>query len=503
MNISDKISDISFSDTRLFIGGEWEEGTGADITSIFPADGSVNCVLKGASVADGERAIKRAKAAQSDPAWRNLLPHQRARYLYAIADGIEKNADRISKIQTLDTGKTLTETRALALSAAATFRYFGAVLETSDDELTAQRGEYLTYSLHEPLGLVAAITPWNSPIASDAQKVAPALAAGNAVLLKPASWTPLVSLELARIIEASGLPKGLFSVLPGAGREIGNLLVEHPDIAKVSFTGGTSTGRALAVKAAQKLMPVSLELGGKSPTIVFEDADIDLSIAGLLFGIFSSTGQSCIAGSRLFVQKSIYNEFVEKLVTATKKLVVGHPFDPATQVSTLVHPDHRQSVADYVEMARADGGLILCGGEAPTGDIYDKGAFYLPTIIAGVTNDARICREEVFGPVLVVMPFEDEADVIAMGNDNEYGLACGLWSPDFAKCWRVARAINSGTVWINTYKQFSISTPFGGEKDSGMGREKGRNGIKAYMAQKSIYQDISGKPHPWAKVHNS
>nr|WP_244467919.1 aldehyde dehydrogenase [Nitratireductor soli] len=483
---------------KLFVAGEWEEGTGAEITSIFPADGSVNRVLRGASLADGERAIERAKRAQMDPAWRNLKPHERARFLYAIADGIEANAQRIAHIQSRDTGKTLRETGALAASAAGTFRYFGAVLETSDEALTAQRGNALTMSVHEPLGLVGAITPWNSPIASDAQKVAPALAAGNAVLLKPASWSPLVSLELARIIEASGLPKGLFSVLPGSGREIGNLLVEHPDIAKISFTGGTETGRALAVKAAQKLMPVSLELGGKSPTIVFADADIEQALAGVLFGIFSSTGQSCIAGARLFVERPIHAQFVEKLVAATKRLKVGHPFEADTQVAPMVHFDHRDSVAEHVRKARDEGAELLAGGTAPQGPDFDKGAYYMPTILAGVANTARICREEVFGPVLVVLPFDDEADVIAQANDNEYGLACGIWTRDFPKSWRVGTAISAGTVWVNTYKQFSISTPFGGEKESGMGREKGRDGIRAYMAQKSFYTDLSGMPHPWA-----
>ena len=483
---------------KLFVAGEWEVGTGAEITSTFPADGTVNRVLRGASRQDGERAIARAKAAQADPAWRDLKPHERAKYLYAIADGIEANITRISHIQTRDTGKTLRETALLAGSAAATFRYFAAVLETTDDTLTAQRTDSLTMSVFEPLGLVAAITPWNSPIASDAQKVAPALAAGNAVLLKPASWSPLVSLELARIVEEAGLPKGLFSVLPGAGREIGNLLVEHPDIAKVSFTGGTDTGRNLAIQAAQKLMPVSLELGGKSPTIVFDDADVDVAVAGVMFGVFSSTGQSCIAGARLFVQRGIYDTFIERLVAATRRLKVGHPYDANTQVSTLVHLQHRDSVESYVQMAREDGATVLCGGARPEGAQYNDGAYYLPTILAGVDNTARICREEVFGPVLVVMPFEDEADVIAQSNDNDYGLACGLWTRDFPKAWRLGRAINAGTVWVNTYKQFSISTPFGGEKDSGMGREKGRDGIRAYMAQKSIYTDLSGQPHPWA-----
>jgi len=483
---------------KLFIGGEWEEGTGPQITSIFPADGSINRTFRGASVADGERAIERARKAQSDPAWLRLMPHERARFLYRIADGIEANASRISHIQSRDTGKTLRETAALATSAAATFRYFGAVLETHDEEMTARRGDFLTLSLHQPMGLVSAITPWNSPIASDAQKIAPALAAGNAVLLKPASWSPLVSLELARIVEASGLPKGLFSVLPGAGQEIGNLLVEHPDIAKVSFTGGTVTGRALALKAAQKLMPVSLELGGKSPTIVFADADIGQAVAGVLFGIFSSSGQSCIAGARLFVERAIYEPFVERLVATTKRLKVGHPFDPATQVAPLIHFDHRAAMERHVRDAVQDGARVLCGGTAPEGAAYEAGAYYLPTILAGVDNKARICREEVFGPVLVVLPFDDEADVIAQSNDNDYGLACGIWTRDFPKGWRVGNAIRAGTVWINTYKQFSISTPFGGEKQSGMGREKGRQGIRAYMAQKSLYVDLSGLPHPWA-----
>jgi acyl-CoA reductase-like NAD-dependent aldehyde dehydrogenase len=488
-----------FPDGRLYVGGEWQAGSGAEIVSTFSADGSENMRFNGASQDDVLLAIKRAKEAQSDPAWLSLLPHERARYLHRIADGIEQNIDRIAYIQSRDTGKTVREAMALAGSAVGTFRYFAAVLETSDDLLTAPRGDYLTYSVHEPLGLIAAITPWNSPIASDAQKVAPALAAGNAVLLKPASWSPMISLELARIIDESGLPKGLFSVLPGSGREVGNLLVEHPDIAKVSFTGGTSTGRKLAHIAAEKLMPISLELGGKSPTIVFDDCDIDLAIAGILFGIFSSSGQSCIAGSRLFVQRSIYDEFVGKLVKATEALKIGPSFEEGVQVAPMVHSEHRASVEAYVKLAIEEGGEILTGGKRPEGSEFENGAYYLPTIIGGLTNQARACREEIFGPVLVVMPFDDETDVILQSNDNEYGLACGLWSKDAAKCWRLARAIKAGTVWINTYKQFSISTPFGGDGASGMGREKGRQGLRAYQTQKSIYQDLSNQPHPWAR----
>ncbi len=489
----------TFGDGRLYIGGEWAVGRGAPITSIFAAEGVENQVLTGASREDVLLAIARAKAAQADPAWQTLKAHERARYLHRIADGIEANVERIAWVQSRDTSKSLSETRALAMSAAATFRYFAAVLETSDEVLTVPRGDYLTYSVHEPLGLVAAITPWNSPIASDAQKVAPALAAGNAVLLKPASWAPLVALELARIVDESGLPKGLFSVLPGSGREVGTLLVEHPDIAKVSFTGGTETGRHLTKMAAEKLMPISLELGGKSPTIVCDDCDQDQAIAGILFGIFSSSGQSCIAGSRLFVQASIYDTFVARLVAATQALNVGHPFDAATQVSSLVHADHRASVEAYVALAREEGGEILTGGARPEGGAYQTGAYYLPTIIAGLPNTARVCREEIFGPVLVVQPFKDDADVIAKSNDNDYGLACGIWSRDHARCWRIARAIRAGTVWVNTYKVFSISTPFGGDGASGIGREKGRQGLRAYQTQKSVYEDLTGQPHPWAR----
>lgn len=483
---------------EIFVGGTWQTGRGAEITSIFPADRSLNRVVKGASAEDVEQAINRALAAQT--AWGATRAHERAAILHRISDGIAANADRISFIQTRDTGKTLTETKALALSAAGTFRYFAGVVETADEAATVPRADTLTLSLHEPIGLVSAITPWNSPIASDAQKVAPALAAGNAVLLKPASWSPLVSLEFARIADAAGLPKGLLSVLPGSGGVVGELLVTHPAIGRVSFTGGTSVGRGIARKAAEKLMPVSLELGGKSPTIVFSDADMEIAIAGILFGIFSSTGQSCIAGSRLYVERAIYEPFVERLVAATRNLVVGHPFDAATQVAPLVHDDHRRTVEEFVASGLADGGTVLTGGARPTGALYEAGVYYQPTIVAGLSADAHLAREEVFGPVLTVFPFDSEEEVIRLGNDNAYGLACGIWTRDTPKALRVGRRITAGTVWINTYKQFSIATPFGGMKESGVGREKGRAGLFAYMNQKSYYLDLTNQPHPWARL---
>jgi betaine-aldehyde dehydrogenase len=484
---------------KIYIGGEWRRGRGAEIASYFPADGSLNAMLPGASQEDVDLAIERGQDAASDPKWRKLLPHERATYLYRISEGIARHADRISNVQSRDTGKTLSETRALAMSASGTFRYMAAALETMEDALTPSRGNYLTMSVYEPLGVTAGITPWNSPIASDAQKVAPALAAGNAVLLKPSSWSPLVCLELARVIEEAGLPPGLFSTLPGAGAIVGDRLVTHPAIRKVSFTGGTETGRDIARKAADKLMPVSLELGGKSPIIVFADADLDIACAGVMFGIFSSTGQSCIAGSRLFVERSIYDVFVAKLVAATERLRIGHPFEATTQVAPLIRPKHRDEVESHVARALADGGKILTGGDRPAGSVYADGTYYRPTIVAGLDNSSRLCRDEVFGPVLAVLPFDGEDDLIRQSNDNSYGLASGIYTSDFPKAWRVARALDTGTVWINTYKQFSISTPFGGTKDSGLGREKGRDGIRAWMAQKSLYCDLSQAPHPWAK----
>jgi len=484
---------------KILVGGNWVTGCGEPMQSINPANGEIIAEFNAASIEEVNSAVAAGKAAMSDPDWRSLQPHQRARYLHRIADLIDENQDTLADLQMIDTGKCLVETRALVNSAAGTFRYVAASLETLEDELTPPRGDYLTMSVHEPIGVVAAITPWNSPIASDAQKLAPALAAGNAVIVKPAEWTSLVSLETGRICLEAGLPKGLVSVLPGSGSAIGDALVRHPDVKKVSFTGGTRTGRHIASVAAQKLMPVSLELGGKSPTIVFEDAEFDHAINGILYGVFSSTGQSCIAGSRLFVARSIYQDFVSQLVEKAGSLRVGLPEEPVTQVAPLASFDHRDSVAAYVNLAREEGAQVLCGGAPPQGAVYDHGAFYTPTILSGLENSARTCQEEIFGPVLVALPFEDEEDLIRQANDSVFGLACGLWTKNYRTAYRIARRIEAGTVWINTYKQFSSSTPFGGVKESGLGREKGREGIRAYMQQKSLYWGLNEGPLPWAE----
>ncbi|GAF43533.1 aldehyde dehydrogenase [Rhodococcus wratislaviensis] len=483
---------------RILVAGQWRQANGPAFAVTDPSNGETLQVIHQATADDADEAVRNGRAAADDPAWRALLPHQRATYLHRIADTIEANTSRLALLQSYNTGKTVAETTALVGSAAGTFRYFAAVLETADDDLTTPRGNFLTMSVLEPIGVVGAIAPWNSPVASDAQKIAPALAAGNAVVLKPAEWTPLVSLELARLIDESGLPKGLLSVLPGKGSVVGDAIVTHPGIGKVTFTGGTNTGRSIAHAAADKLMPVSLELGGKSPTIVLDDADLDAAVNGVMYGIFSSTGQSCIAGSRLFVDRRIYDEFLAKLVAKTQQLRLGPGRDPDTQVGPMVHRKHRDSVAAYVDLARAEGGRVLCGGAIPDDERLRDGAYYLPTIIDGLPNGSRTCQEEIFGPVLVVLPFDGDADLVAQANDSVFGLASGIWTGDYRRAWKLARRLQAGTVWINTYKQFSISTPFGGVKESGLGVEKGRSGIAAYSRQKSIYWGLDEEPNPWA-----
>jgi acyl-CoA reductase-like NAD-dependent aldehyde dehydrogenase len=482
----------------LCIAGEWRQGRGHAYQSIYPADGSVTAELHAASAEDAIEAVERAHEAFRSTDWARRKPHERARVLYRVAEGIRARREHLAQWQRRDNGKPINETRALVDSAAGTFQFFAAACETLEEQITPMRGDQLTMSVHDPMGVVAAITPWNSPIASEAQKMAPALAAGNAVVVKPAEITPLMALELARICDEAGVPKGIVSVLPGKGSVIGDVLVRHPLVRRVSFTGGTSTGRAIAHAAAEKMMPVSLELGGKSPTMVFDDCDLDHAVAGVLFGIFSSSGESCIAGSRLFVQRGIYAQFMERLVALTRALRVGDPVSERTQMGPLVSQAHRDGIERYVAQGLADGGRLVTGGARAEGEGRERGSYYLPTIIEGLSNSSTICREEIFGPVLVVLPFDDEDDLLAQANDSVYALAAGIWSRDYKRAWRVGRAVQAGTVWINTYKQFSISTPFGGWRDSGIGREKGRLGILEYMEQKSLYWGLNIAPLPWA-----
>lgn len=481
------------------LGGEWVHGEGKLYTVTNPATGELVQEINQASAEQAKQAIDLAHTAWRESEWRSCYPHDRALVLHQIAGLIDDNLDRLAWIQTLNTGKTLKETRALVGSAAKTFRYYAAAVETQEGTLTTQRGPWQTQTTFEPLGVVAAITPWNSPIASDAQKIAPALAAGNAVVVKPAEWTPLISMALMELITQSDLPDGLVTILPGKGSVIGDVITSHPKVSKIAFTGGTSTGRRIAHEAAERLIPTTLELGGKSPTVVLEDANLEQALQGVLYGIFSSSGQSCIAGSRLFVHQSLYRKFVEELVRRTTALNIGPGTDPDTDVGPLVHTRHRDSVAAYVERARAEGGTVLCGGRVPADPALAAGSYYEPTIIEGLTNSSLTAQEEIFGPVLVCIPFADEEDLVEQANDTVFGLAAGIWTPNFFRAQRLAERIDAGTVWINTYKQFSISTPFTGFGDSGLGLDKGRAGLAEYSKRKSLYWGTSEEPMSWGK----
>lgn len=490
------MSDLSL--LPINVAGQWMHGGGEEYESLYPATGEPVARLRAASVEDVNEAIAGADHAFRNSDWARMLPHVRAGVLHRVAALIRERAEDLAQQQRLDNGKPINETRALVASAAATFQFFAAALETLEDAITPSRGAYVTMSVHEPMGVVAAITPWNSPIASEAQKMAPALAAGNAVVVKPAEVTPLMALELAKICEEAGVPRGMISVLPGKGSVIGDAITRHPLVKRVSFTGGTATGKHIAHIAADKMMPVSLELGGKSATMVLEDADLDHAVKGVLYGIFSSSGESCIAGSRLFVARGIYDEFVARLAAAAKNLRVGDPASERTQMGPLITARHRESIERYVELGVSEGATIRTGGVRPSGAGLERGYFYTPTILEGLTNSARTSQEEIFGPVLVAMPFDNEDELIAQANDSIYALAAGVWSRDFKRAWRVGRAVQAGTVWVNTYKQFSVSTPFGGWRDSGLGREKGREGIFQYMEQKSMYWGTNEQPIAWA-----
>jgi len=471
----------------LLIGGEWIADTERTILSINPATGRTNHEVCAASARHVDAAVAAARTACEVSSWREMLPHRRARLLAVVADLIEARSDDFARAQMLDNGKPMSECRAQAASAAASFRYYAGVCETLGAEVNPARGAYLSMTVYEPYGVVAAITPWNSPLTMEAQKVAPAIAAGNAVILKPSEVTPTAALLLGQAAMDAGVPPGILNVLPGTGAVAGDALVRHPGVRFVSFTGGTESGRRIASIAAEKLMAVALELGGKSPHVVFADADLEAAATAVADGIFEGTGQSCVAGSRLFVQRPAYARVLALVAEKARALLPALPDAPGAKLGPLSSFAHRERVESMVETARAEGGEIVAGGARPADTALRDGAYYLPTVIAGLDNDATVCRQEIFGPVLCALPFEDEDDLVRQANDSAYGLAAGIWSADYRRAWRVARRLEAGTVWINTYKQLSIAAPFGGFKDSGLGREKGIGGVRLYQQAKSVY----------------
>ena len=471
----------------------------AEIISTNPATGQEIARIATTTPEQLDATVARAWQAFHHSGWKSLLPHKRALVLQAIADGLAAEKESLARLQMQDNGKPLGECRGMVESAIGTFRYYAGVCETLETDVTPARGDYVSFTVLEPFGVVAAITPWNSPIMNDATKVAPALAAGNAVILKPSEDSPLLAPELARIALAAGLPQDMLQVVQGRGADVGAALVAHPGIRMISFTGGTTSGRAIARVAGDRLVPAALELGGKSPHVVFADANRTHAVAAVVAGIFGSAGQSCVAGSRLFIEQGIYDDVLEQVVARAKGLRLALPDAEGVEMGPLASFHHRERVAAFVERARAEGGRVLCGGAAPTGTVFDDGAFYLPTVIDGLPASAASCQEEAFGPVLVALPFKDEADLVAQANGTAFGLACGIWTENFQRAWRMGRALEAGSVWINTYKQSVTSTPFGGFKNSGIGREKGIDGLRLYAQVKSMYFGLHAQPLSVAK----
>ncbi|MFN2432512.1 MAG: aldehyde dehydrogenase family protein [Gemmatimonadota bacterium] len=480
----------SIPENRLFIGGEYvEPSTDVSFETVNPATEEVLARVPEAGSEDVDHAVRAARGA-FEGAWRKVSAADRGKLLWRLAELIEKNADELADLETRDNGKPIFESRKIDLpSVVDNFQYFAGWASKIHGETIPVRGPYLNYTLREPLGVVGAIVPWNFPLSLAAWKLAPALAAGNTVVLKPAEQTPLTALRLGGLAAEAGFPPGVVNVVTGTGPITGRALVDHPDVDKISFTGSTEVGKEIMRRAADSLKRVTLELGGKSPNVVFADADLEAAIRGAASGIFYGKGEVCAAGSRLLVQRGVHDEVVEKLVARAKKLVPGDPLQPDTRMGALVSREQRDKVLSYIESGREEGAQLRTGGGAggPNGG---KGFFVEPTVFDQVRNDMRIAREEIFGPVLAVIPFETPEDAARIANDTPYGLAAAVWTRDVGKAHRFAREIRAGTVWINAYNLYDSASPFGGYKQSGYGRDLGMHALEGYTQVKSVWVSL-------------
>jgi len=473
---------------RLYIGGQWVDAVAAStFTTVNPATEEPITQVAEGRAEDIDRAVKAARDAFEGP-WAKISGADRGRMLWKMADLIESYLAQIAEVETLDSGKTITESSRVDVPMAADcFRYFAGYATKIEGETVPVRTPCFAYTLREPLGVVGQIIPWNFPILLAAWKLAPALAAGNTIVLKPAEQTPLTALCLARIAEEAGLPPGVLNVVTGFGPTAGAALVDHPGVDKIAFTGSTAVGQEIMRRAAGSLKRLTLELGGKSPNIVFADADLDQAVRGASNGIFYNKGEVCTAGSRLFVEDSLHDAFLDRLSAFTAKLQQGDPLDPKTRLGPQVSEGQMNRVLSYVDKGKGEGARLVMGGSRASG----KGYFVRPTIFDEVKNSMTIAREEIFGPVLSVLRFSDLDEVVRAANDTPYGLAAAVWTKDIKKAHRAARLLKSGTVWINTYGLYDSAMPFGGYKMSGFGRELGRHGLLEYTQTKSVWVDLS------------
>ncbi len=476
----------------LYINGRFVPASdGATFESHNPADGTFLARCAQASREDVDAAVNAAWAAFKT--WKKTTPAARAVILNKIADLIDANKEHLAMVETMDNGKPIRETLNVDIPLSAQhFRYFAGVILSEEGSATVLNEQFLSIVLREPIGVVGQIVPWNFPFLMAAWKLAPALAAGNCVVFKPSKETSLSVLELVRLIDEAGLlPAGVLNVVTGSGSKSGQYMLEHKGFSKLAFTGSTEVGKCVACAAADHIVPATLELGGKSANIFFDDMNFEQAVDGAQLGILFNQGQVCCAGSRIFVQDTIYDKFVSALVEAFNKVKVGLPWKDDTQMGTQVNAAQAEKILGYIELAKKEGATIACGGERPSDPELAGGAFLRPTLITDVTNDMRVAQEEIFGPVAVVIKFRTEEEVIAMANDSDYGLGGAVWSKDITRAIRVARAVETGRMWVNTYNQIPEGSPFGGYKQSGIGRETHKMIMNAYTQVKNIMINLT------------
>jgi len=477
-----------------FINGKWvPPSSGAYFDSTNPATLDVLYQAARGNAADVERAVSAASAAFENPSWRNLSQTKRGHLLRRLGDLVGEHADELARMESQDNGKLLREMRAqLAAMPEYYYYYAGLADKIQGDTIPASTPAILNYTLREPLGVVGAITPWNSPLTLTTSKLAPALAAGNTIVIKPSEYTSATVLRLAALADEAGFPAGVINVVTGFGAEAGAALVDDARLAKISFTGSTATGARIASSTASRFIGSTLELGGKSPNIVFADADITNASMGVVAGIFAAAGQTCIAGSRVFAHKSVYDELLERVANRARSIVIGDPLLDATELGPLAFQDQRDKVASYVDLGVSEGATVLTGGGRP--NIPLGGYFFEPTVLTDVDNSMRVVREEIFGPVAAIMPFETEEEVLRLANDTTYGLAAGVWTTNLARAHRMASRLEAGTVWVNTYRAMSPASPREGFKSSGVGVEHGMESIREYTRLKSIWINTDESP---------
>ena len=489
---------MTIKDAKLFVDGKYCDAKGgATFESINPANGRLIARVAKAGTADVSRAV--AAADRAFPGWSAQPGEVRGRILTRAAEILRERLKEFAEWEMRDVGKPISDATNVDVPISAGFlQWYGEVtLEFRAETIPIGNPDQVDFTLRQPYGVVGLISPWNFPLFTAILKIGPALAAGNTAVMKPASWTPLTTLMLGEVFTEAGLPRGVLNIVAGPGSVVGEAICAHPKVQKIFFTGSTEVGQRILKVSSDNVTDPSMELGGKSPNIIFADADWEQAVAGATFGIMFNNGQNCIAGSRLLVEKKIYKKLLSALVQKFRSLKVGDPTKKSTQLGPLVSREHYETVMRYIRIGKEEGATLMCGGKRPRGKEFAKGCYVEPTLFGDVSNDMRIAQEEIFGPVLVAIPFRDEDDAVAIANDTPYGLGSGIFTTDLAKAHRVARRLESGTVYINTYNMVNPQSPFPAWKHSGIGVERGHHGLLEYTRYKNVIMDISGKPIPW------